>query len=503
MNLDLFFANDITTLAAVKSAEQLQEVLPRFTLSLPVTATCPEVPYFPLTPPTYAPSGRWPAMLSDGDFPDGALDRLFASEKRPFMPLDLEMFNAQTSGNSFFAPLTKSRCVLLDTEYGIAPYAKDEPVWANVAFTRLAVERLFDSYPEIKDNRNLFLSLGAVRMARVIPKIIHPTRPDEITTVHASTREELENFLTHLQRRLDVLGVYQLWYRGQNDDFLLDNFQHEARAGICPWRSVRDTSLIPSLYRELPKRLDKPWEYAAYCREYALYSMFLDVDLGLVEYTSRGPADVSQELLKGAWMQNVPQPTWATLSDGSRVMSLRSPNIKAQFSKEAKEVRDYHPVFNGLQKVFFMQHYGLASNVLDITHSLDVALFFAENQVSGKSIMPVDRTEHKPVIYLFLLRPDVDLFLNSQVLSKYYNLLRPQRQSCGLLFGSSFIHRNDYSRFVAMKIVLDQRIRHNASAEYLVPSRAEDAFLDRLITFAEHNNCTHIRPWVYEPGKTA
>jgi len=104
------------------------------------------------------------------------------------------------------------------------------------------------------------------------------------------------------------------------------------------------------------------------------------------------------------------------------------------------------------------------------------------------------------VLYLFLLRPDLDLFLNSEVLAQHYGLLRPHRQSCGLLFGASFIHRNDYARFIALKILLDEPIQYNATAEYLVPSASEDEFLARLVAFADRNHCNHIRPWVYEPG---
>jgi hypothetical protein len=103
------------------------------------------------------------------------------------------------------------------------------------------------------------------------------------------------------------------------------------------------------------------------------------------------------------------------------------------------------------------------------------------------------------VLYLFLLRPGLDLFLNSEVLAQHYGLLRPQRQSCGLLFGASFIHRNDYARYIVLKFVLDKPIQYKADPDYLIPSSSEDKFLDRLIAFADDNGCTQIRPWVCEP----
>ena len=484
---------NLQALAEVESADELRQVLPALALHLPITATCPEVPYFPIAPPTYAPPDQWPSLLSSFSFPDGAVQRLLKDGR--FMPLDLEMFDEQTSGQSFFEPLTRERHVLLDAEYGISPFKEDSPVWSNVAFTRLAVERLQPQYPEIAASRTRYLSLGAVRMARLMSEINGRTSPDMVTTVSVSHRQEIDNFLDHLQRQL---GLYQLWFRGQAEDHLLPNLQTEAQAGICPWRSLQDSSFIPMLYRELPKRLSDPKAYVAYCREYALYSMFLHADLSLVDYTSRNPGDAAEEMLKGGWSETLFQPTFTTLADGSIEMYMRSADADPRFSPTVDRIRDYHPIFHGLQQVFFMQHYGLASNVLDITRSVDVALFFAQNEVDGKSIRAVDWTKKKPVLYLLLLRPDVDLFLNSEALSGHYGLLRPQRQNCGVLFGASFINRNDYARFIALKIVLERPIEHTGDPEELIPPPSEDGFLARLIEFADRNALEQIRPWVYD-----
>jgi hypothetical protein len=80
----------------------------------------------------------------------------------------------------------------------------------------------------------------------------------------------------------------------------------------------------------------------------------------------------------------------------------------------------------------------------------------------------------------------------------HYGLLRPQRQNCGVLFGASFINRNDYARFIALKIVLENPIDYTGDPEYLIPPASEDGFLARLIEFADHNELQLICPWVYD-----
>jgi hypothetical protein len=67
------------------------------------------------------------------------------------------------------------------------------------------------------------------------------------------------------------------------------------------------------------------------------------------------------------------------------------------------------------------------------------------------------------------------------------------------LFGASFINRNDYAHYIALKIVLHGRIANESRPEHLIPGPAEDPFLRRLLAFAQRNEFRHIKPWVYAP----
>jgi len=54
--------------------------------------------------------------------------------------------------------------------------------------------------------------------------------------------------------------------------------------------------------------------------------------------------------------------------------------------------------------------------------------------------------------YVFILHRGVDPLVDSRFLSEHYGLLRPTRQHCGLLAGTSLINRNHFARYVSLRI---------------------------------------------------
>ena len=493
--VDFILIGEIAQLENDHTQQELWKILESLDFLLPVRNTCPDIPYV-LVPPALAPPSAWEELLSSYQFPPGALSRLL---KGSFMPLDTARFEELTGGNSWLDLLTKRSFVPVDLDYGVAAYAEDKPVWANISFKKLVLERLKEIYPELQRDGSLYYSLGALRMHRILPSLAKP-KIDEPLTIEVSSRSELDSVLRTIREHLGGPERYQMWFRGQNNDHLLEDFTDGACFPVCPWRSSRDSSVVPSLFRDLTKRLSDVRAYADFCREYALYSLFLRLDVKAPEFFSRKPGEPPEEQLDQDWYRFYPQPTVAVSESGARTFFMRRHGQNVEAAADGiTEMHDYHPIYYGLQHVFFMQHYGLSSNVLDITYSPDVALFFAQNQFAGRKMTPIEPGKHTPVLYVFLLRPDLDLFVNSQPLSEKFGLLRPLRQRCGLIFGASFINRNDYARFIALKIVLRGSVDYDAQPEHLIPGPTEDPFLQRLLEFAERNSFKHIRPWVYEP----
>lgn len=479
--------------------EELLEKLQEVESLLPICGSAPDTPYYLLTPPTFEPGTRWTEMLSAFPLQPNTLGRLL---QNGFMPFDIALFEKRVGERSFFKYLTKKTVVPIDLDYGIAPYAEQIPHWANVAFTREVVERYSRLYPEIRQSRDLFLSLGALRNQRLMakPPSVAPYAPLVFST---ETRLELDVFLAVLRKRADLNKNYQLWFRGQADDYLLGDLREEAHKGICPWRTQQDSSLVPSLYRNLASQLNDYRSYVSFCLEYARYSLFIKRDLNIKDYTVRKPHDPLLEFLNEEWYKHYPQFTSVIGTDTKdresfSILMRRGGVDPVGTTAGATEIHDYHPIYRSLQQIFFMQHYGLPSNILDITHDIDVALFFAQNNIAGQTIVPVDFQKHKPIIYIFLLKPGLDLFLDSQKLSEEHGLLRPLRQKCGLLFGASLINRNDYARFVALKINLMKPIEYEAKPEYLFPSQSEDPFLKRLLEFQQDNQLQFMKPWAYK-----
>jgi len=203
--------------------------------------------------------------------------------------------------------------------------------------------------------------------------------------------------------------------------------------------------------------------------------------LDIRPYTSRTPNAPASEMLSEAW---------GPYTGGFTVTEVRG--------GEPVQARDYHPGFYGLQQAFFLQHYGLPSNILDITHDLDVALFFAQNELTSDNVfVPAATATAQPLLYAFLLDKHLDRFLNSEALAEHHGLLRPLRQKCGILAGASWTTRNFYARFLAIRIKLKNHVPWGElTQEYLFPPPEEDTFLADLRDFQKQQSLGRVRPFV-------
>lgn len=139
----------------------------------------------------------------------------------------------------------------------------------------------------------------------------------------------------------------------------------------------------------------------------------------------------------------------------------------------------------------------MESPLLDVTSDIDVALFFAQNKIEGTHYTSVKHTSMPSVIYGFLINETLDPFIDSQYLMGDISALRPLRQHCGVLTGASNICKEFYSRYIALKIVLDQPITYGSqyNENYLFPREDEDVFLTKLMQVEKDIDAKFVHPF--------
>lgn len=433
--------------------------------ALPVAAATPDLPLFTVLPTTFEEPARWHDLLSAYPFDDVLADRLF---RAGFVPLDREGAEFGVVGDVFPDAVT-GRYLLLDSDYATVLLPPEGGPLANRCLEVDALLRYLDHGVE----PSAIHSVGAIRGHLGYHGLLTGNyyEPVEVTV---SSRGELEDLVARLQGNLADQPQLSVWFRGQTSEYLTDDLTADAERGICPWRSLRDPSLAPSLCRRLTALRDSWREYASFLLEFGRYGTFLEEALDIPAFDARAADDPARQRLGAEWGQ----------------LELSGERL------DLAEAHDYHFGFRGLQRLFFFQHYGLPSNVLDITNDLDVALFFANHRITDGRYVSVGPDPAR-VLYMLIVQPGLDHFLDSRDISENFGLLRPLRQSCGLISGASMINRNAYARFVSLRVHLDGDIAHaELTPSHLFPSADEDVFLRRLLEFQEEYGLARIRPFV-------
>jgi hypothetical protein len=134
-----------------------------------------------------------------------------------------------------------------------------------------------------------------------------------------------------------------------------------------------------------------------------------------------------------------------------------------------------------------LQHYGLDSCVLDLTSSLDVAIFFATHRFSRvENICAYEHigTNNRKAV-LYVLREEhreMQIYERDERVIQKVPPLRPKRQDCVISTSAPYA-LNLPADFLIGVIVLDFDAPTNESqlaTTYLFPSDAEDAFAKAL-----------------------
>ncbi len=440
-------------------------------LALPILQTVPDLPLFSVLPTTFEPRETWPELLSAYSLDDAIIKRLLDAG---FSPLDRDSVEWSGVVGDPFPTSIESRHLLIDRDYATVLLPPQGRQLRSQFLPVLTLQRYQPYYPVLESVSSAILSLGAIRGHLAYHGALRGNyfEPIELTV---SSRAELNDLVARLQQNLASRPDLQLWFRGQPQEWLSEDLTDVALLGICPWRSVRDPSLVPTLFRKL-RELWVGWkEYASILLEFGRFCTFLEEFLDIPAYELRlGP---------------VPAKLLGSEFDGV------APRFTVEWSNK-EEAHDYEMTFRGLQKMFFLQHYGLESSVLDITHDLDVALFFANHQIENQRYVQVGPNPAR-ILYIMILQAGLDQFLDSRQISEKYRLLRPLRQQCGLIAGACMINRNAYARFVSIRVHLKGDVEYaNLDPAYLFPSSAEDNFLQGLVEFQRKHGTTRLKPFV-------
>jgi hypothetical protein len=407
-----------------------------------------EYPRYHVVPPTSLHPAVWVERMNGLSIDRKVLQKLFSSG---FMPMSLARESrARRRPDS-----------IVDTFNGVvlAP--------ANGRVSNVTLEdRFVDRYSDLRGDfgKEYILGIGAIRGQGLLNG--HVEDSCTIPAFRVSSREHLNATFDRLKEAAAKAGL-ELWLRGQTGHYLVPELSPEIVYGLCPWRDERAPSLVPSLYRNVVAQL---LDLKTYTRQ-RLNARMLAAAVkaaGLQTFYSEGEHDLMggfPKIAGGEGFEGLEiEITREFLEDGPDL----APAERATFSKSVVS-----PAHVERKVALILQHYGTPTGLLDITRDIEIALHFAQFDMSGQR-----PTKAAPVIYVFLLDPNRDPYLDGRKLYDRIGALRPQRQQCGAMLGATLINTNLYARFIAAQIFLDDFILpENVSHVHLLPDADEDKVL--------------------------
>lgn len=266
----------------------------------------------------------------------------------------------------------------------------------------------------------------------------------------------------------DLKGTKELVFRGQNQNHFISR---EINNPFLTIPNYGEVSLLPSLWRRMfeqnPQSLEGFQTLSLMEWSSIMYQAF---DLDKIEARHKAMLDAGENIY--------------TMSE----MEESSDELLREFGKFRMDLAMGLNYNLATTMTTLLQHYGLLSPVLDLTESVDVALFFATHkfQLSDglSSYKFIGSNGGKSVIYVFSqIKHETERHDERQDILKYLKPQRPVRQKCVVCTTSQFAI-NLPGLYLREVILLDFEILHNLGviSEGILPGRTNDKFLDALST---------------------
>lgn len=323
-----------------------------------------------------------------------------------------------------------------------------------------------------------------------------------IPTITVETQSELEDLADDLKNACETSPNLTVVFRGQTEEHLLCDRQRLAAARVCPYSSVRDHSVIPSMYRHIDRFVDKLTDFRDFAAHLLDWGLYADLVFGdpVLYRTLDGQPYVPKEVPAEALARSE---LGFSGNSGSRMFKDLGPFSRITITDTRGAVIDqyikiHRPGFDTVRRNLILQHYGAPTPFVDVTHDIRIAEWFALNRISiGDKGLSTGAKVKAPfvdsIIYAFLVLDGLTPFVNTEQLVTPEQSLRPHRQACALIGGPGNLYRNALSRFIGLKIKFARGFvpRRIPTARHLFPGPDEDNTLKRLLT---HYDPPHKTP---------
>jgi hypothetical protein len=297
-----------------------------------------------------------------------------------------------------------------------------------------------------KNRADNLLSGGALS-GRLLFKNVIPQEPDglkrsEVPEIVVRSEAELLELVAALKEGAAIFPNVQLWFRGQNADHQVPDRTQLIKNGLTPYSNIRESSLVPSLYRRFDAHLETSEQFENLLSELA---------------------------------------AWVSAAKG---ICPSDPALETQFKQQQRHSQSIEGL-TSFQRGLLLQQYGAPSAYLDITSDVITAAWFALHHCAGdldgtlrftpKSWSGEDAATW-PTIFVFPLVLGEHPFLDLSSILSGEVALRPKRQACGLIGGAGNLARNYCARYVGLKLRLHPEfwLSKPVSATYLFPTDEED-----------------------------